>query len=52
MIINVWIQIQSILSSIMDQLPWTVFEDSALELVARSVSGSTGDLRQAFKAGC
>ncbi|GAX85406.1 hypothetical protein CEUSTIGMA_g12822.t1 [Chlamydomonas eustigma] len=42
-------QIHCILSSTMDQLPWKVFDDSALELVARSISGSTGDLRQAFK---
>ncbi len=42
-------QVQGILTSTMEQLPWRVFEDAALELVARTVSGSTGDLRHAFK---
>ena len=42
-------QVQSILTSTLSQLPWKVFDDGALELVARTISGTTGDLRQAFK---
>ena len=44
-------QVQSILISTLSQLPWKVFDDGALELVARTISGTTGDLRQAFKVG-
>ena len=42
-------QVQGILTLALSQLPWRVFDDGALELVARTISGTTGDLRQAFK---
>ena len=46
---NMHTQVLAILNSKLATLPWRVFDDTALELVARKVSGSTGDLRKAFQ---
>lgn len=43
------LKVHSILSAALQHLPWPVFEESVIELVARSVSTGSGDLRQAFK---
>ncbi|KAF5839088.1 P-loop containing nucleoside triphosphate hydrolase protein [Dunaliella salina] len=43
-------QVLSILSSKLSSLPWPVFQEQALELVARKVSSSSGDLRKVFQA--
>jgi len=42
-------QVLSILSSKLASLPWPVFQSQALELAARKVSSSTGDLRKVFQ---
>ncbi|KAJ9530042.1 hypothetical protein QJQ45_023323 [Haematococcus lacustris] len=43
-------QVLAILQSQLATLPWPVAEPAALELVARKVAGSSGDLRKAFQA--
>lgn len=48
-VVPVATQVQTILTTTLEQLPWKVFEPAAVELVARTVSGTSGDLRQAFK---
>jgi len=42
-------QVLSILSSKLAALPWPVFQQNALELAARKVSSTTGDLRKVFQ---
>jgi Cdc6-like AAA superfamily ATPase len=42
------LQVLSILHAQLSSLPWPVFEAPALELLARKVAATTGDLRMAF----
>ena len=47
-------QVQAVLSSRLQSAPWSpthVFDEAALEMVARNVANNSGDLRHAVKVG-
>jgi Cdc6-like AAA superfamily ATPase len=44
------VQLLAILTARLAALPWPVFDPAGLELVARKVSSSSGDVRKALQA--